>query len=274
MADLLYLNNTALLAHLDTHFPQALSWRICPLRPNMLSAAISSLSKQRCNTASLLDVTPSRPPTNNTGQPSVNNTSWTTSSAAGLHSASGNCVRSGTVADALQFVSQTFTMVGRSDPRHISGTTAIDTRINRQIRGYSKDDSPPIRVKPIPIPILHSALSLPLTRSDYRTSSSGMTRSTSTFSIAPCAIYSQQHLSASHLIPRKIVGVVNRLVMGIQAILLLALSLQWHAVCSTSGPCCHLQPHPCVPLDHRSHQFFRLRSQRFYAPPYPACPPL
>jgi hypothetical protein len=84
----------------------------------------------------------------------------------GQHSASGNCVRSGTVADALQFVSQTFTMVGRSDPRHISGTTAIDTRINRQIRGYSKDDSPPIRVKPIPLPVLHSASSLALQAGD------------------------------------------------------------------------------------------------------------
>jgi hypothetical protein len=51
----------------------------------------------------------------------------------GQHSSSGNCIQSGTVVDALQFVSQTFTMVGNSYPRHIARTTPMDTQINRQI---------------------------------------------------------------------------------------------------------------------------------------------
>jgi hypothetical protein len=50
---------------------------------------------------------------------------------------------------------------------------------------------------------------------------------------------------------------------------LLAPSLRWHAVCSTSVPFRQLHPCPCVPLDRRSHQSFLLKPQRFYAPPYP-----
>jgi hypothetical protein len=76
---------------------------------------------------------------------------------SGHHSASGNCVRSGTVADSLLFVSQAFTFVGRPDPRYIPGTNCIDIRITRQLKSYAKDDSPPMRVKPIPIAVLHTA---------------------------------------------------------------------------------------------------------------------
>jgi hypothetical protein len=84
----------------------------------------------------------------------------------GHHSASGHCVRSGTVADALLFVSQAFTLVGRPDPRHIAGTTSIDTRITRQLKAYAKDDTPPVRVKPLPIMVLHTASHLALRAGD------------------------------------------------------------------------------------------------------------
>jgi hypothetical protein len=129
MADLLSrrweCDDDTLLTHFDTHFPQELPWQLCQLRPNMLSAAISSLSKQRCDPASLLDETPLRLRMSGSGRPSVKIFGVRVRNCQ--HSASGNSVRSGTVADALQFVSQTFTLVGRPDPRHITGTTAIDT---------------------------------------------------------------------------------------------------------------------------------------------------
>jgi hypothetical protein len=85
---------------------------------------------------------------------------------SGQNSASGKCVRSGTVGDALHLVSQTFTRVGRPDPRHIAGTITIDSRIQRQLRSYTKDDAQPVRVKPIPIVVLHKASALALQAGD------------------------------------------------------------------------------------------------------------
>jgi hypothetical protein len=78
----------------------------------------------------------------------------------GRHSASGHCVRSGTVADAICFVSQAYTLLGKRDPRWATDTNTIDLRLSRQIKGYAKDDAPPSRVKPIPLPILREATSL------------------------------------------------------------------------------------------------------------------
>jgi hypothetical protein len=76
------LDDIAILSHFATHFPQAKPWRLCPLRPNMLSAAILALSKRRCDPASLLDEIPPPTPTNTNGPPSVSNTNWTPISAA------------------------------------------------------------------------------------------------------------------------------------------------------------------------------------------------
>jgi hypothetical protein len=76
-------DDDTLLAHFATHFPQVHPWQICHLRPNMLSAATSSLSKQRCDPASLLAETQPLPLTNGNGRCSVNNTSWTVTSAVG-----------------------------------------------------------------------------------------------------------------------------------------------------------------------------------------------
>jgi hypothetical protein len=73
----------------------------------------------------------------------------------GRLSASHRSVRSSTVADALNFVAQTFTFLGHPDPRCSSTSQSIDPRLLRQLKGYSKSDAPPQRVKPIPLPILH-----------------------------------------------------------------------------------------------------------------------
>ena len=62
-------------------------------------------------------------------------------------------VRSRTVEDAVRSIGQTFASVGSSDPR-ITSTGQIDFRIQRQLSCYTKQDPPPNRVKPIPVPIL------------------------------------------------------------------------------------------------------------------------
>jgi hypothetical protein len=56
--------------------------------------------------------------------------------------------------------------VGRPDPRYIVGTNRIDTRITRQLKSYAKEDAPPVRVKPIPIAVLHTASSIALNAGD------------------------------------------------------------------------------------------------------------
>jgi hypothetical protein len=66
---------------------------------------------------------------------------------------SGKCVRSRTVEDALRAVGQTFARLGAADVRKdFSGD--IDFRIQRQLRAYKKEDSPPSRVKPVSIIII------------------------------------------------------------------------------------------------------------------------
>jgi len=56
-------------------------------------------------------------------------------------------------------VGQTFASLGAQDIRKDSLGT-IDFRIQRQLRSYAKADPPPDRVKPVPIQLLHHALSI------------------------------------------------------------------------------------------------------------------
>jgi hypothetical protein len=66
---------------------------------------------------------------------------------------SKNAVRSKTVSDAVRSVGQKFSCLGSSDPRYdIYGK--IDFRLSRQYRSYTKTDSPPARVKPVPITLI------------------------------------------------------------------------------------------------------------------------
>jgi hypothetical protein len=80
--------------------------------------------------------------------------------------ASGKRVRSSTVADAVCFVAQTYTLLGKRDPRWTVGSNTTDIRLSRQLKGYAHHDSPPSRVKPIPLPVLQEATSLALAVGD------------------------------------------------------------------------------------------------------------
>jgi hypothetical protein len=62
-------------------------------------------------------------------------------------------VRSRTVEDALRSVAQTFTGLGKRDPR-LTSQGKIDFRLQRLLAAFSKQDSPPNRVKPIPVQVL------------------------------------------------------------------------------------------------------------------------
>jgi hypothetical protein len=54
-------------------------------------------------------------------------------------------------------VGQGFARLGTSDPR-LTSSGSIDFRLQRQLRGYTRADPPPDRVKPIPISvIIHAA---------------------------------------------------------------------------------------------------------------------
>jgi hypothetical protein len=56
-------------------------------------------------------------------------------------------------------VGQAFASVGSADPRlTIAGSTEF--RLGRQLRGYTREDPPPSRTKPIPISVLHHVLSI------------------------------------------------------------------------------------------------------------------
>ena len=68
-------------------------------------------------------------------------------------------VRSRTVEGALRSIGQTLASVGAPDPR-LSSQGRIDFRIHRMLAGYTRTDSPPQRVKPIPVPILRQAMQI------------------------------------------------------------------------------------------------------------------
>jgi len=62
-------------------------------------------------------------------------------------------VKSRTAEDALRAVGQAFSLLGTKDPRKDAHGN-IDFRITRQLRAYNKTDTPPRRVKPLPISII------------------------------------------------------------------------------------------------------------------------
>jgi len=62
-------------------------------------------------------------------------------------------VRSRTVEGALCAVGQTFASLGRPDPR-LQPSGKLNLRLHRQFQGYSNEDPPPHRVKPVPLQIL------------------------------------------------------------------------------------------------------------------------
>jgi hypothetical protein len=66
-------------------------------------------------------------------------------------------VRSRTVEDALRSVAQTFTGMGKADPR-LTPQGKVDFRLKRILSAYSKQDPPPNRVKPLPVQVLRRVM--------------------------------------------------------------------------------------------------------------------
>jgi len=66
-------------------------------------------------------------------------------------------VRGKTVGDALRAVGQAFSVMGLPDPRLTTSGT-LDICLSRLLSAYTKQDSPPTRVKPIPISVLQNAV--------------------------------------------------------------------------------------------------------------------
>jgi hypothetical protein len=70
-----------------------------------------------------------------------------------------NPVKSRTVEDALRAVGQGFARVGTPDPR-LTESGKLDFRLLRQLKGYTRADPPPARVKPIPVSVIIHALNV------------------------------------------------------------------------------------------------------------------
>ena len=65
-------------------------------------------------------------------------------------------VRSRTVEDALRHVAQAFARVGGNDPR-LNAFGDLDFRLQALLQAWKKTDSPPSRVKPLPLVVLRKA---------------------------------------------------------------------------------------------------------------------
>ena len=64
-----------------------------------------------------------------------------------------NSVRARTVEDAVRAVGQAYARLGAPDPRlTVHGT--VDFRLTSMYRAWQKEDSPPTRVKPLPLPVV------------------------------------------------------------------------------------------------------------------------
>jgi hypothetical protein len=66
---------------------------------------------------------------------------------------SGSPVCSRTVEQALRAMSQVFAALGCRDPR-LSVSGKLDFHLSHQLSAYSKENPPPTRVKPIPLPVI------------------------------------------------------------------------------------------------------------------------
>jgi hypothetical protein len=69
----------------------------------------------------------------------------------------GNVTRSRTVEAALRAIGQTMANVGAQDPRYTT-QGQFHYRIQQKIKGYTHQDPPAVRVKPIPFTIITHAL--------------------------------------------------------------------------------------------------------------------
>ena len=83
----------------------------------------------------------------------------------GVINPSRRLVRGRTVEGALRSVGQTLASVGAADPR-LTIQGEVDFRLKRMLASYAKNDAPPHRVKPIPVPILRHVMTQALNSGD------------------------------------------------------------------------------------------------------------
>ena len=60
---------------------------------------------------------------------------------------------------ALRAVGQTFASVGAQDP-WLTPAGKTEFRLGRQLQGYTREDPPLDRVKPVPVSVIHHAASI------------------------------------------------------------------------------------------------------------------
>lgn len=80
----------------------------------------------------------------------------------GVLAPSGQPVRARTVEAALRAIGQTLSSMGSPDPR-LDSQNNIHYVLLQQLRGYSREDDPPTRVKPIPFTLIQHLSSLAAT---------------------------------------------------------------------------------------------------------------
>jgi hypothetical protein len=165
-----HLSDSQLLAYFDSTFPQSRPWQLCLLRKPMHCALISSLSRIASNKALLHSAPKQWTSIGRAGTYSMRSTMWTPTSKHGwIRSPSSKSlvkdtemegwlpakkpVRARTVEDGLRAVGHAHTRLGAPDPRKDSHG-GIDFRIQRQIKVYTKEDSPPRRATLVPIIII------------------------------------------------------------------------------------------------------------------------
>ena len=77
----------------------------------------------------------------------------------GQSSALQRPIKSQSAEDYLRSVAQAYLAMGAPDPR-LDASGAVDFRITRMLKAYSKQDPPPNRVKPVPVPVLRRIMSV------------------------------------------------------------------------------------------------------------------
>ena len=155
-----------LFAYLETNFPQPLPWQLWTLSPKLASGIASALqrmtSERGCLLAEPLTPMATGPsgPTSAQGWPSTPYLLLTNTLSPSSTTLLGTTefpnirgVRSITVEDAVRSIGQAIAMLGAKDPR-MTSTGKIDGRLQLQFRCYSQQDTPPSRVKPIPVQVL------------------------------------------------------------------------------------------------------------------------
>ncbi|KAI2505100.1 hypothetical protein MHU86_9288 [Fragilaria crotonensis] len=136
-----HLNDDSLLTHFSLTYPQGASWQLQTLDLAMYSTVIGALSRRRSIPTNLRIAAPPPPP------PGYR---------TGRIAPSDRPVRSRTVEDAVRHVAQAFTRVGAVDPR-LNTIGDVDFRLHALFHSWKKSDHPSLRVKPLPLLVLHHA---------------------------------------------------------------------------------------------------------------------